>query len=169
MDQTLLVNLMNLDSFANQWISFICECSLFCSMIASGRYTDKPGQRANQQSHMSSQASEAWRILSSGGNPRQAQGMQDILWEFAIVSDWTLKVPRLNIVVRNTEHLADCESAERELVQPEICHLSTPQSAQVTYALHISEVGSLTTAQMYIEPIISLQYCNSRKQSKPWS
>ena len=93
--------------------------------------------------------------------------MQDILWEFAIVSDWTLKVPRLNIVVRNTEHLADCESAERELVQPEICHLSTPQSAQVTYALNISEVGSLTTAQIYIEPTISLQYYNSRKQSKP--
>ena len=81
--------------------------------------------------------------------------MQDILWEFAIVSDWTLKVPRLNIVVRNTEHLADCESAERELVQPEICHLSTPQSGQVTYALHISEVGSLTTAEIYIEPTIS--------------
>ena len=84
-----------------------------------------------------------------------------------LVSDWTLKLPRLNIVVRNTEHLADCESAERELVQPEICHLSTPQSGQVTYALHISEVGSLTTAQIYIEPTISLQYCNSRKQSKP--
>ena len=85
--------------------------------------------------------------------------MQDILWEFAIVSDWTLKLPRQNIVVRNTEHHADCESAERELVQPEICHLSTPQSGQVTYALHISEVGCLTTAETYIEPTISLQYC----------